>query len=212
MKCRHCQAAVTLQFIDLETAPPSNSYLSAAELSAPEKWYPLRVFTCTQCWLVQTEDYAHFSELFSSDYAYFSSFSSSWLKHAELYVADMARRFELGFTSNVIEVASNDGYLLQYVKARGIPCLGVEPTTSTAQAARDKGIDVVEEFFGVALADRLVSKGLGADLTTANNVLAHVPDINDFVAGFAHVLKPHGVATFEPPSCGTGRPSPFRAG
>ena len=199
MKCRHCQARVTLQFIDLETAPPSNSYLSAAQLSAPEKWYPLRVLTCTECWLVQTEDYAHFSELFASDYAYFSSFSSSWLQHAERYVAEMTERFELGAGSQVIEVASNDGYLLQYVKARGIPCLGVEPTTSTAQAARDKGIDVVEEFFGVALADRLLSKGLGADLTTANNVLAHVPDINDFVAGFAHVLKPQGVATFEFP-------------
>ena len=199
MKCRHCQARVTLQFIDLETAPPSNSYLSAAQLSAPEKWYPLRVLTCTECWLVQTEDYAHFSELFASDYAYFSSFSSSWLQHAERYVAEMTERFELGAGSQVIEVASNDGYLLQYVKARGIPCLGVEPTTSTAQAARDKGIDVVEEFFGVALADRLVSGGHAADLTAANNVLAHVPDINDFVAGFAHVLKPEGVATFEFP-------------
>ena len=199
MKCRHCQAAVTLKFIDLETAPPSNSYLSAAALSGPEKWYPLRVSTCTQCWLVQTEDYAHFSELFSSDYAYFSSFSSSWLKHAEQYVAEMVERFELGATSHVIEVASNDGYLLQYVKARGVPCLGIEPTTSTAQAARDKEIDVIEEFFGVALADQLVSKGLAADLTAANNVLAHVPDINDFVAGFAHVLKPNGVATFEFP-------------
>ena len=199
MKCRHCHSAITLPFIDLGTAPPSNSYVSSAALSAPEKWYPLRVATCTQCWLVQTEDYAHFSELFSSDYAYFSSFSSSWLKHAELYVADMARRFELGATSNVIEVASNDGYLLQYVKARGIPCLGVEPTTSTAQVARDKGIDVVEEFFGVALADKLVRDGRAADLTAANNVLAHVPDINDFVAGFARVLKPNGVSTFEFP-------------
>ncbi len=199
MKCRHCQAAITLPFIDLGTAPPSNSYVSPGALSAPEKWYPLRVFTCTHCWLVQTEDYAHFSDLFSSDYAYFSSFSSSWLKHAELYVGDMVQRFELSATSNVIEVASNDGYLLQYVKARGIPCLGVEPTTSTAQAARDKGIDVVEEFFGLALADKLVGDGRAADLTAANNVLAHVPDINDFVAGFARVLKADGVSTFEFP-------------
>ncbi len=199
MKCRHCQAAVTLKFIDLETAPPSNSYLSAAALSGPEKWYPLRVSTCTQCWLVQTEDYAHFSELFSGDYAYFSSFSSSWLKHAERYVAEMVQRFELGATSHVIEVASNDGYLLQYVKARGVPCLGIEPTGSTAQAARDKGIVVVEEFFGVALAAKLVGDGQAADLTAANNVLAHVPDINDFVAGFTSVLKPNGVSTFEFP-------------
>jgi SAM-dependent methyltransferase len=199
MKCRHCQAAVTLQFIDLETSPPSNSYVTAAALRGPEKWYPLRVYTCTNCWLVQTEDYAHFSEMFSSDYAYFSSFSTSWLKHADDYVAAMAQRFGLGATSNVIEVASNDGYLLQYVKQRGIPCLGVEPTASTAAAARAKGIEVVEEFFGVVLAEQLIAQGRSADLTAANNVLAHVPDINDFVAGFARVLKADGVSTFEFP-------------
>lgn len=199
MKCRHCQAPLSLSFVDLETAPPSNSYLDAAQLAGPEKWFPLRVFTCTNCWLVQTEDYAHFEELFSSDYAYFSSYSSSWLQHAERYVDAMTRRFGLGAGSQVIEVASNDGYLLQYVQARGIPCLGVEPTHSTAQAARGKGLDVVEEFFGVRLADRLVAEGRAADLTAANNVLAHVPDINDFVAGFARVLKPQGVATFEFP-------------
>jgi ubiquinone/menaquinone biosynthesis C-methylase UbiE len=199
MKCRHCQAAVTLPFIDLETAPPSNSYVTTAALRGPEKWYPLRVYTCTSCWLVQTEDYAHFSEMFSSDYAYFSSFSTSWLKHADDYVAAMAQRFGLGAGSHVIEVASNDGYLLQYVKQRGIPCLGIEPTASTAAAARDKGIEVLEEFFGVALANRLAQAGRSADLTAANNVLAHVPDINDFVAGFARVLKPDGVSTFEFP-------------
>jgi 2-polyprenyl-3-methyl-5-hydroxy-6-metoxy-1,4-benzoquinol methylase len=199
MKCRHCHAELTLSFIDLETAPPSNSYLTLDQLSAPEKWYPLRVFTCTSCWLVQTEDYAHFEELFSSDYAYFSSFSISWLNHAERYVAEVVGRFDLSPSSHVIEVASNDGYLLQYVKNRGIPCLGIEPTNSTAQAARDKGITIVEKFFGVSLAKELVANGLAADLTAANNVLAHVPDINDFVAGFCQVLKPHGVATFEFP-------------
>jgi 2-polyprenyl-3-methyl-5-hydroxy-6-metoxy-1,4-benzoquinol methylase len=199
MKCRHCRAAVTLPFIDLATAPPSNAYLSPAARSAPETWYPLRVYTCTRCWLVQTEDYAHSAELFSSDYAYFSSFSSTWLEHAERYVAEMARRFGLGAASNVVEVAANDGYLLQFVKARGIPCLGVEPTASTARAARDKGIEIVEAFFGVALAEQLVRDGRAADLTAANNVLAHVPDINDFVAGFARLLKPSGVATFEFP-------------
>ena len=199
MKCRHCRAELTLLFIDLQTAPPSNSYLSADQLSAPEKWYPLRVQTCTTCWLVQTEDYAHVEELFASDYAYFSSFSSSWLQHAETYVGTMAERFELGASSHVVEIASNDGYLLHYVKDRGIPCLGVEPTASTAAAARVRGIDVVEEFFGVALADRLVAEGRAADLTAANNVLAHVPDINDFVAGFARLLRPSGVATFEFP-------------
>jgi SAM-dependent methyltransferase len=168
-------------------------------MHAPEKWYPLRVMVCTSCWLVQTEDFADCAELFSADYAYFSSFSTTWLQHAERYVANMAERFGLGEHSHVVEVASNDGYLLQYVKARGIPCLGVEPTASTAQAARDKGIEVVEEFFGVELATRLVTAGKSADLSAANNVLAHVPDLNDFVAGFALLLKPAGVATFEFP-------------
>lgn len=199
MKCRHCHAALTLPFIDLATAPPSNAYVTAQLLHGPEKWYPLRVFVCTQCWLVQTEDYAHFAELFGHDYAYFSSVSSSWLEHARRYVDDMVRRFELTPGAQVIEVAANDGYLLQYVRERGIACLGVEPTASTAAAARNKGIEVIEEFFGVALAQRLAAANRSADLTVANNVLAHVPDINDFVAGFVQLLKPHGVATFEFP-------------
>jgi SAM-dependent methyltransferase len=199
MKCRHCQAVVTLPFIDLATAPPSNAYVTAQRLHGPEKWYPLRVFVCTQCWLVQTEDYAHFAELFAADYAYFSSVSSSWLGHAQRYVEEMVQRFGLTAESQVIEVAANDGYLLQYVRARGIGCLGIEPTASTAAAARAKGIEVLEEFFGVELAQRLTAAGRAADLTVANNVLAHVPDINDFVAGFARLLKPQGVATFEFP-------------
>jgi SAM-dependent methyltransferase len=199
MKCRHCQAPLVLPFIDLETAPPSNAYVTAERLRGPEKWYPLRVFVCTQCWLVQTEDFAHFSELFSQDYAYFSSVSSSWLAHAQRYVDEMIQRFELGATSHVVEVAANDGYLLQYVRQRGVPCLGVEPTASTAASARSRGIEIVEEFFGAALADRLAGAGLSADLTVANNVLGHVPDINDFVAGFTRLLKVHGVATFEFP-------------
>jgi SAM-dependent methyltransferase len=199
MHCRHCRAALTLPFLDLGTAPPSNAYLTAAQLDAPEKWFPLRVFTCTSCWLVQTQDYAHHGELFASDYAYFSSYSQSWLQHAERYVDAMAQRYALGPQSLVVEVACNDGYLLQYVRDRGIPCLGIEPTTGTAQAARAKGIDVREEFFGRAMGEALAADGLSADLTAANNVLAHVPDINDFVAGFASVLKPQGVATFEFP-------------
>jgi SAM-dependent methyltransferase len=137
--------------------------------------------------------------LFSADYAYFSSFSTTWLKHAEQYVTDMAQRLALNANSHVVEVAANDGYLLQYVKARGIPCLGIEPTTSTAKAARAKGIEIVEEFFGVKLAQQLAAQGKQADLTVANNVLAHVPDINDFVGGFAALLKPAGVSTFEFP-------------
>lgn len=199
MKCRHCGAELSLPLIDLGSAPPSNAYLTEDELRSPEIWYPLRVLTCTECWLVQTEDYAHCSELFSADYAYFSSFSTSWLQHAERYVEQVVARFKLGEHSHVVEVASNDGYLLQYVKARGIPCLGVEPTASTARAARDKGLEVVEEFFGIELATRLAASGKGADLAAANNVLAHVPDINDFVTGFATLLKPAGIATFEFP-------------
>jgi hypothetical protein len=164
-----------------------------------EKWYPLRVLVCTHCWLVQTEDFAGRDELFNADYAYFSSFSSTWLAHAERYVVDMVTRFNLNANSHVVEVAANDGYLLQYMKTRNIPCTGVEPTASTAKSAREKGIHIVEKFFGVELAKELVAQGKQANLITANNVLAHVPDINDFVAGFTELLKPEGVATFEFP-------------
>ena len=199
MKCRHCHAELKLKVIDLGSAPPSNAYLTVEKLQNPEKWFPLRVLVCEQCWLVQTEDFAQADELFDADYAYFSAFSSSWLAHSERYVTDMVQRFSLHEQSHVVEVAANDGYLLQYVKARGIPCTGIEPTASTAKAARAKGIDIIEEFFGVNLAKQLVTEGKQADLTAANNVLAHVPDINDFVAGFAVLLKPGGVATFEFP-------------
>jgi len=199
MNCRHCGASLRLSFLDLGSAPPSNAYLTEAALHAPELWFPLRVLVCQQCWLVQTEDHTGREALFAGDYAYFSSFSSSWLAHAEAYVAAMCDRFALGPASRVVEVASNDGYLLQYVQARGVPCFGVEPTAGTAAAARAKGVEVVEEFFGIELAERLLRQGKSADLTAANNVLAHVPDINDFVAGFARLLNPQGVATFEFP-------------
>jgi SAM-dependent methyltransferase len=199
MKCRHCAADLSLPLIDLGTAPPSNAYLRLDQLNAPERWYPLRVLVCTRCWLAQTEDFAQADELFAADYAYFSSFSSTWLAHAEAYVTTMTQRLGLGPASHVVEIAANDGYLLQYVQRRGIPCLGIEPTASTAAAARAKGIDIFQEFFGRRLATRLRGEGKAADLTAANNVLAHVPDINDFVAGFAILLKPDGVATFEFP-------------
>jgi len=199
MKCRHCGTDLYMPLVDLGSAPPSNAYLTKHTLHAPEKWFPLRVLVCEHCWLVQTEDFAQANELFDSDYAYFSGFSSSWLAHCDRYVADMVARFNLAADSHVVEVAANDGYLLQYVKARDIPCTGVEPTASTAAAARAKGIPIVEDFFGVRLANELVAQGKQADLTAANNVLAHVPDINDFVAGFVTLLKPLGVATFEFP-------------
>jgi SAM-dependent methyltransferase len=199
MKCRHCGFLVTLPFLDLGSAPPSNAYLDEAALNAPETWFPLRVLVCSQCWLVQTEDHAGREALFTHDYAYFSSFSTSWLAHAEAYVRAMVQRFALGAGSHVVEVAANDGYLLQYVQRAGIPCLGIEPTASTAAAARKLGLQIDERFFGVALATELAAAGHRADLMAANNVLAHVPDINDFVAGFATLLKPGGVATFEFP-------------
>lgn len=199
MKCRNCGSELRLSFVDLGSAPPSNAYLTEETLRAPEKWFPLRVLVCGHCWLVQTEDFAEAHQLFDAEYAYFSGFSSSWLQHCERYVADMVKRFHLDANSHVVEVAANDGYLLQYAKARGIPCTGVEPTASTAAAARGKGISIIEDFFGVRLAERLVAEGKQADLTVANNVLAHVPNINDFVAGFALLLKPLGVATFEFP-------------
>jgi len=199
MKCRHCGSELDTAFIDLGSAPPSNAYLTAEQLRAPEKWYPLRVLVCTSCFLVQTEDYVGADELFSPDYAYFSSYSDSWLKHVHDYVAAMADRFALGRDSMVVEIASNDGYLLQYVKGRGIPCYGIEPAAHVAEAARAKGIEIVQEFFGSSTAARLATDRGQADLIVANNVLAHVPDINDFVAGVAILLKPEGVATFEFP-------------
>ena len=199
MKCRHCHAPVTLPFVDLGSSPPSNAYLTPAQMQAPETVYPLRVLVCEQCWLVQTEDFAGFDDMFSAEYAYFSSFSSSWMQHATAYSEAMTKRFGLNANSCVVEVASNDGYLLRNFKAAGIPCYGIEPTASTAKAARDIGIESIEEFFGQTLAQKLLTQGRQADLTAANNVLAHVPDINDFVAGFAMLLKPQGVSTFEFP-------------
>lgn len=193
--CRHCGSPLEHQVIDLGHQPPSNAYLSAEQLAGPELTYPLRLLVCTECWLVQLPAHAAAEELFTPEYAYFSSMSSSWCSHAERFVAEAVQRLNLGAQSQVLELASNDGYLLQYVQQRGIPCLGIEPTNATAEAARAKGIPTLECFFGLELAETLDL----ADLVVANNVLAHVPDINDFLAGIACVLKPSGLASIECP-------------
>ena len=199
MKCRHCGKPLEHSLVDLGFAPPSNAYLHAEDLCNPEVHYPLRVKVCHRCWLVQTEDYVRAEELFSADYAYFSSASSSWLDHAAGYARMITERLRLGPESFVIEVACNDGYLLKNFMAAGIPCLGIEPTASTAAAAEALGIPVRREFFGEALGRRLAGKGRLADLIVGNNVYAHVPDINDFTRGLAGVLKPEGTITLEFP-------------
>jgi len=193
--CRHCGTPLEHEVIDLGHQPPSNAYLTPEQLALPEVTYPLKVFVCSHCWLVQLPAHAAADELFTADYAYFSSTSTSWCTHAERFVAAAVERLALGPESLVVELASNDGYLLQFVQQRGIPCLGIEPTHATAEAARAKGIETIERFFGVALAAELEP----ADLVVANNVLAHVPDINDFVVGIARLLKPQGRAAIEFP-------------
>lgn len=199
MNCRHCGCVLGLAMADLGQAPPSNSYLEGSELGSPQKFYPLRVLVCTGCWLAQTEDFVDREECFSSSYAYFSSCSESWVRHAGAYAAEMIDRWNLGSSSLVVEVAANDGYLLRHFAAAGIPCYGVEPTDSTARAARSLGLEIVSEFFGEGLASRLKDLRGPVDLLAANNVLAHVPAINDFARGVGILLKPGGVATFEFP-------------
>ncbi|MBI3441258.1 MAG: methyltransferase domain-containing protein [Proteobacteria bacterium] len=199
MQCRFCSTALSHVFADLDYAPPSNAYLRPDMLNAPEVYYPLKIWTCPSCFLTQIDEFRSHNEIFSADYAYFSSFSSSWVAHAKAFVEGMVKEYNLNKDSKVVEIASNDGYLLQFVKERGIPCLGIEPTHNTAEAARIKGIETREVFFGAATARGLVKEGWQADLTAANNVLAHVPDINDFIAGFKILLKKDGVASFEFP-------------
>jgi len=199
MKCRHCGTPLAHTFLDLGFAPPSNAYLSQVDLSKPERYYPLKIKVCDHCWLVQTEDYAQADELFSPDYAYFSSTSSSWLAHAKSYAEQMTQRLGLNSDSLVIEVASNDGYLLKNFLSAGISCLGIEPTASTAAAAELLGIPVLREFFSEALGKRLSSEGKQADLIAGKNVYAHVPNINDFTLGLKAALKPGGTITLEFP-------------
>jgi hypothetical protein len=199
MKCRHCQTELEHVFLDLGYAPPSNAYLTKEALKTPETTFPLKLFVCDQCWLVQTDDYTEADELFSQDYAYFSSTSQGWLNHAADYSEEITKRLGLNKESFVIEVASNDGYLLKNFVAAGIPCLGVEPTDSTADAAEKIGVPVLREFFGVTTATTLVDEGKSANLICGNNVYAHVPDINDFTKGLRIALKEGGTINLEFP-------------
>jgi 2-polyprenyl-3-methyl-5-hydroxy-6-metoxy-1,4-benzoquinol methylase len=199
MNCRFCQNFLNIQFIDLINSPPSNSYLRREQLNEPEIFYPLRVFLCEKCFLVQIDEYKKADEIFNKNYAYFSSFSKTWLEHSENYVQMMCERFNFNESSQIIEIASNDGYLLQFFQLRNIPVLGIEPALATAQAAREKNIETWTEFFGTKLAQKIVDQNRQADLLLGNNVLAHVPNINDFVRGLKIALKPNGVITMEFP-------------
>jgi len=199
MRCRFCQQRLSHQFVDLVSSPPSNSFLTKDQLNEPETYYPLKLYVCEKCWLVQIDEFKRADEIFNQNYAYFASFSKSWLAHAEKYVEMITQKLQLNKSSLVIEIASNDGYLLQYFQKKHIPCLGIEPAENTASVAREKGIPVISELFGENLADQLRKKGETADLLIGNNVLAHVPDINDFVKGLKIALNPGGVITMEFP-------------
>ncbi|MBC7636315.1 MAG: methyltransferase domain-containing protein [Acetobacteraceae bacterium] len=196
--CRSCAAPLTRSFVDLGRSPLANSFIKADGVKKMECFFPLHAFVCDSCFLVQLEDYESPENIFS-DYLYFSSYSQHWLAHCKAYAAEMTQRYGLGPSSLVVEIASNDGYLLQYFKESGVGVLGVEPAANVAKVAIEKGIRTDVAFFGVETARRLVAAGHRADLTAANNVLAHVPDINDFVGGFKILLKPTGVCTFEFP-------------
>lgn len=199
MQCRFCNTTLQHVFIDLINCPASNSFLTKKQLDEPEMFFPLKVFTCHQCFLVQVDEYKKSDTIFNNEYVYFSSYSKSWLEHAKDYTDLMVERFGFNSSSRVIEIASNDGYLLQYFEEKNIPVLGIEPTANTAAVAKEKGIDSVIDFFGVRLAKELVAKNTKADLLLGNNVLAHVPDIVDFVAGMKIILNDTGVITMEFP-------------
>ena len=199
MNCRHCQIPLKHTFLDLGNAPPSNAYLSKEDLNQTELYFTLKIKVCDQCWLVQTEDYTNADTFFTPDYAYFSSTSSSFLLHAKDFSEKIIKELNLNETSNVVEVASNDGYLLKNFVAANIPCLGIEPTKSTAEAAKKLNITVIEKFFGEELGKELVREGKQADLIIGNNVYAHVPDINDFTKGLKALLKADGTITLEFP-------------
>lgn len=198
-ECRFCKNPLEHLFIDLGNAPPTNSFRTEEQLDEPEVAYPLRVFVCDKCYLVQVDEHKSHNEIFGDDYVYFSSVSMPWLEHCKEYIRSIIPRFKLNNKSQVIEVASNDGYLLQYFKEKGIPVLGIEPSSNTAKVAIEKGIPTIEKFFGMAVANELVKSGYKADLLIGNNVLAHVPNLNDFVSGLERILAEKGVLTMEFP-------------
>lgn len=197
MNCRHCHEPLNQVFCDLNTCPPSNAMVKVDQLHQMEKYFPLKIFVCETCWLVQVDELEKAEDIFNNEYTYFSSFSSSWLKHAENYVNYMIDRFGFNQNSLVVEIASNDGYLLQYFKDKNVPVLGVEPTANTAKVAAEKGIDSIVDFFGAKLAAEKLSGKV--NLILGNNVLAHVPDVNDFVKGVKLAMSKNGIATFEFP-------------
>ena len=199
MNCRFCSTALTNEFIDLVNSPASNSFLTKNQLNEPETFFPLKVYVCHNCFLVQIDEYKKSDLIFNSDYVYFSSFSKSWLNHAKAYVEMMIQRFKLDESTKVVEIASNDGYLLQYFKQSNVPVLGIEPTGNTAEVAIKLGIETIVDFFGVPLAKKLKEKRESPKLILGNNVLAHVPDIVDFVRGIKLLLRKDGVTTMEFP-------------
>lgn len=199
MQCRFCKTGLSNVFIDLINSPASNSFLTTDQLNEPETFYPLKVYICHNCFLVQLDEYKKSDAIFDSNYVYFSSYSTSWLQHAKEYTEMMIKRFGYNGNSLVIEIASNDGYLLQYFNEKNIPVLGIEPTANTAEAANEKGIESVVDFFCVRLASELAATGKRATLLLGNNVLAHVPDILDFVGGMKIILQKDGVVTMEFP-------------
>ena len=196
--CRYCEAELTQNFIDLGMSPLSNSYLNVKQINKKEPFYPLHVFVCSNCLLVQLEEFESPQSIFTN-YAYFSSYSKTWLEHAQEYVNMMITRFGFDEKSQVIEIASNDGYLLQYFKEKNIPVLGIEPAVNVAKVAQDKGISTLTKFFGEKTAKELIDKGIEADLLLGNNVLAHVPKLNDFIKGMKIILKKNGIITMEFP-------------
>jgi hypothetical protein len=199
MKCRFCNSNSLKLFLDLGFSPPANAYVKESGLSEMEEHFPLRVLVCEDCYLVQTEDYTRKESMFNSDYAYFSSVSSSWLAHAAIYCENIVERLSLKNTSFVVEVASNDGYMLKNFQMKNIPCLGVEPTDGTAEVCEKKGISVIRDFFGKSVSNKIVSDYRKADLIICNNVYAHVPDINDFTIGLKNLLNESGTVTIEFP-------------